>query len=97
MSGVINAFIKDIFFLKKAETKDKKGKKIEQKSVAKNALKLYGKRSGVINAFIKYIFSGDIEKDVHQKNKESETEFEKSIASRTKIRGQKFHEENEEK
>ena len=58
---------------------------------------MYDKRSGAINAFIKNTISRDVEKDAHYKHEESETEFEKSIASRTKIRGQKFYEENEEK
>ena len=50
----------------------------------------------IINAFTnKDIYSGNVEKDVHYKPEESETEFEESTAERTKIRRQKFDEENQ--
>ena len=43
----------------------------KQKSVLRNALKLYDKRNGIINAFINEdIYSGDVGKDVYYKSEE---------------------------
>ena len=53
-----------------------------QKSVLKNAIKLYGKRIDIIIAFANEdIYFGNGEKDVM--SKESEPKFEESIAERT--------------
>ena len=69
---------------------------LQDKSVLRNELKLYDKITYIINAFTnKDIYSGNVEKDVHYKPEESETEFEESTAERTKIRRQKFDEENQ--
>ena len=69
---------------------------MQDKSVLRNELKLYDKITYIITAFTnKDIYSGNVEKDVHYKPEESETEFEESTAERTKIRRQKFDEENQ--
>ena len=83
------------------KTKTKTQRKIyfaEQKNVLRNALKLYDKITDITNAFInRDTYSGDVEKDVHYKPEESEPKFAESIAEKTKIRRQKFDEENQKR
>ena len=64
-----------------------KGILATQKSVSSNALKLYDRITTMINAFInKDILSRDLEEDASQDKKK--TEYEESIAERTKRRRQ---------
>ena len=71
--------------IKKAKTKRRKIIS-SQKSVIKNAIKLYDKRDIIINAFInENIQPRNLEEDVHLQEK---PEYEESIAERTKMRRQ---------
>ena len=71
--------------IKKAKTKRRKIIS-SQKSVIKNAIKLYDKRDIIINVFInENILPENLEEDVHLQEK---TEYEESIAERTKMRRQ---------
>ena len=55
-----------------------------QKSVLRNAARLFDKRGDIIDAFVnKNILPGDLEKDAYQKE---EPKYEESIAERTKMR-----------
>ena len=59
----------------------------EQKSVLKNALKLYDGRTNTINAFVdEHFILGNIEADIfdESENLEAEPLFEESISERTK-------------
>ena len=73
-----------------------------QKSVAKNVLKLYDKRTDIINASVnKHTYHGDLEADVFGKSENPDSEpkppFEESISKRTKMgRQKKSGKENQE-
>ena len=52
-----------------------------QKSVLKNAIKLYDERTDIINAFVNnHIYAGDVEKDMYYQSEGSKPEFEESTA-----------------
>ena len=73
--------------IKKTKLKTQRRKTISiQKSVINNGLRLFNKRGIIIDAFMnKNILTGDLEKDVYQKE---EPEYEESIAERKKIQHQ---------
>ena len=77
--------------IKKAKNKTQRNQTLtSQKIVINNAIKLYDKRAIIIDVFAdNHIYSGDVEKDVYYKPKESEPKFEESITERTKLRRQK--------
>ena len=60
--------------IKKVKTKTQRKEILaSQKSILKDAIRLYDKRTFIINALInKDIYSGDVEKDMHYIFKESE-------------------------
>ena len=70
----------------KSKNKDTKKKTCaEQKSVVKNALRVYDERIDIINAFInENIYSENVEKDVYYEREKSELKCEKNIAERIK-------------
>ena len=80
--------LKGFIAILKANAKTKRKEDIRtQKSIVRNALNLYDKRTAIINAFVsKSILPGDVEKDVYYWDKEPI--FEESIGERTKMRRQ---------
>ena len=99
--------LRNFILLKEADTTNKINKSIKkaknktqrkqffaaQRSVLRNAIKLYDKRVIIIHAFI----NKDVEKDVDYEPEKFEPEFEESIAEKIKMRTQKSGEKNQEK
>ena len=99
--------LRNFILLKEADTTNKINKSIKkaknktqrkqffaaQRSVLRNAIKLYDKRVIIIHAFI----NKDAEKDVDYELEKFEPEFEESIAEKIKMRTKKSGEKNQEK
>ena len=99
--------LRNFILLKEADTTNKINKSIKkaknktqrkqffaaQRSVLRNAIKLYDKRVIIIHAFI----NKDAEKDVDYEPEKFEPEFEESIAEKIKMRTKKSGEKNQEK
>ena len=86
--------------VKKAKNETQRNQTLTaQKSVLKNAIKLYDKRTDIINVFVNEDIapkSTEVKLCNDPEESKSEPKFEKGIAERTKMRRHKFDEENEE-
>ena len=78
---------------KKAKNKTQRNQiLVSQKSIVKNAIKLYDKGANTINLFVnKHIYPGEVEKDVCYSPEKSKQKFEKTIAEKIKLKRQRYN------